>query len=152
MVHSTPRLAKARLPCAPLENVIIGFKCQIARAATTQGSKTMYEVGRKSLLNNELTSRLTREFFVRGKWWLRQRRGWRDVNYLHGNHCKWLLTFVLEFSFYQEVLLINISNIRLYYKIRLYYNFDILIILELIKKILFLHVYCTIRYNSTISV
>lgn len=69
LVRSAPRLAKTRPPCAPLENVIIGFKCQMARAAITQGSETMYEAGRvrgKSLLNNELTSRLTREFFVRG--------------------------------------------------------------------------------------
>jgi len=38
---------------------------------------------RKSLLNNELTSRLTREFFVRGERRLRQCRGCRDVNHLH---------------------------------------------------------------------
>lgn len=44
--RSTPRLAKTRPPCAPLENVIIGFKCQMARAAITQGSETMCEAGR----------------------------------------------------------------------------------------------------------
>jgi len=56
-------------------NAIIGFKCEMARAAITrEGSETIRGAARKSLLNNELTSRLTGEFFVRAERRLRQRR------------------------------------------------------------------------------
>lgn len=44
-VRSALRLVEAMPPRAPLENAIIGFKCQIARTTITQGSETMCEVG-----------------------------------------------------------------------------------------------------------
>lgn len=38
-------LAMAGHPRAPLANAIIGFKCQMAKAAITRGSETMCEAG-----------------------------------------------------------------------------------------------------------
>jgi len=71
---SASRLAEMP-PRARGGNAIIGFKCEMARAAITrEGSETIRGVARKSLLNNELTSRLTGEFFVRAERRLRQRR------------------------------------------------------------------------------